>query len=154
MFNLDLISRQLRVKECDGKLLVFDSLRKRYVTLTPEEQVRQAFIYHLVEELGYPLGRIGNEITIKLLQRTYRCDTLVYDTYGNPLAIIEYKAPQVAITQEVFDQAVRYNMALKVRYIFVTNGLCLYGCKLNYETMQSEFLEEVPSYAYLLNAIR
>lgn len=150
MFNLDLISAHLRTKECDGKLFVFDPLRKKYVSLTPEEQVRQAFIYYLVEELKYPSGRIGNEISIKLLQRTYRCDTIVYDSYGNPLVIIEYKAPNISITQEVFDQAVRYNMALKVSYIFVTNGVCLYGCKLDYETMQSKFLQEIPPYSTLL----
>lgn len=151
MFNFELMSSRLRVKECEGKRFVFDSLRKRYISLTPEEQVRQAFIAYLVEELHYPSGRIGNEISIKVAQRTYRCDTIIYDSYGEALAIIEYKAPQVAITQEVFDQAVRYNMALKVRYIFVSNGLCLYGCKLDYTTMQCEFIQEIPPYTALLD---
>ena len=37
--------------------------------------------------------------------------------------IVEYKAPEIEITQKVFDQITRYNMVLKVDYLIVSNGL-------------------------------
>ena len=34
----------------DGRIKVFDPIRKIYCTLTPEEEVRQKMLYYLVEQ--------------------------------------------------------------------------------------------------------
>ena len=47
--------------------------------------------------------------------------------------IVEYKAPEIEITQKVFDQITRYNMVLKVDYLIVSNGLQHYCCRIDYE---------------------
>ena len=150
MIELNLPSCDYRLKRMDdGHIAIWDKTRRRYVALTPEEWVRQHFIAYLVEHRQYPAGRIGNEIALTLNGRPRRCDTLVYDEFGSPLVLIEYKAPHVAITQEVFDQIVRYNMVFCVPYIIVSNGLSHYCCHIDYTTRSTTFLSEIPCYSEL-----
>lgn len=86
------------------------------------------------------------EKQITLNGKLFRFDLLVYRRNGQPLLIAEFKAPGIKITQEAFDQAVRYNMALKVNRIVVSNGLQHFVCEMNYETNSYRFLKEVPEY--------
>ena len=53
--------------------------------------------------------------------------------------IVEYKAPEIEITQKVFDQITRYNMVLKVDYLIVSNGLQHYCCRIDYRAQQLYF---------------
>lgn len=130
----------------DGDTEVYDPLRRRYVALTPEELVRQHFAAWLTGELGYPASHIANEVTLTLNGTRRRCDTLVYDQAGQPLMIVEYKAPSVAVTQAVFDQIVRYNMVLRAAYLCVSNGLRHYCCAIDYASGSYRFLSNVPPY--------
>jgi hypothetical protein len=82
---------------------------------------------------------------------TRRCDSVVYDVFGNPLLVAEFKAPDVEITQATFDQIARYIWQLKVEYLLVSNGLKHYCCRLDYESMQMSYLKEVPSYQDIIN---
>ena len=103
MIELNLPPYPYKVKQEKDKILIFDELRRRYVTLTPEEWVRQHFVAYLVNQKKFPRGLIGNEISLTLNKCNRRCDTIVYDRNGNPLCIAEYKAPHVEITQKTFD---------------------------------------------------
>ena len=136
-----------KMKEKDGKKLIFDPLRQKYVVLTPEEWVRQRSINYLITVKGYPKELMGNEIALTLNGTSRRCDTVVYDKYLAPLMVIEYKAAQVNITQAVFDQIVRYNMVMQVNYLIVSNGRSHYCCEIDYSNKRYNFLEDVPSYA-------
>ncbi|MFV0418287.1 MAG: type I restriction enzyme HsdR N-terminal domain-containing protein [Dysgonomonas sp.] len=146
MLQLNLPPFDINVKKTDGKFSVFDKLRRRFVTLTPEEWVRQHFINYLITEKGYSPSLIANEIQINLNNQKRRCDSVVYNRELSPIMIIEYKAPEVNVTQEVFDQIVRYNIVLKVKYLIVSNGLRHYCCKMDYETQSFEYLSDIPSY--------
>ena len=146
MLSLNLPVFDTKINVRNGKNVIFDVIRKRYVALTPEEWVRQHFVSFLISCKGYPAGRMGNEISLVVNRQKRRCDTIVYDGRGEPVAIVEYKAPQVAITQSVFDQIVRYNMVLKVKYLIVSNGLRHYACRINYTDNSYEFLKDIPSY--------
>ena len=90
-----------------------------------------------------------NEAIIKLNNMTRRCDTVVYNNNLKPLAIVEYKRPEVEIDQKVFDQIVRYNIVLRVDFLIVSNGLSHYCCKMNYENQSYSFLESIPEYSEL-----
>lgn len=137
----------LRLEEDEqGNLKVFDPLRNKLVALTPEEFVRQNFIEWLSSELGYPKSHIANEVKVLLNGMPKRSDTIVYGHDGSPLLIIEYKAPTVEITQDTFDQIVRYNMELKARYLVVSNGLNHYCCKIDYSTRSYNFIRKIPPY--------
>ena len=128
---------------------IWDTQRRRWVKLTPEEWVRQHFVHFLVEYLHYPSGRIGNEIAIKVGKLERRCDSVVFGDSGEPLLIVEYKAPTVTLSQEAFNQIGRYNIALQVDWLLVSNGLQHYCCHLNREAGRWEFLQGIPSYPEL-----
>ena len=148
--RLNLPEVELRVRTNDkGSLEVFDPLRRKYVALEPEEYVRQHFVNYLVNFLGYPSSHIANEVGLTLNNTRRRCDTLVYDRMGQPLMIVEYKAPGISIDQNVFDQIVRYNMVLRARYLVVSNGMNHYCCVMDYDRNNYHFLPAVPSYSSL-----
>lgn len=150
MLALNLPRYTPKIKKADNKLFIWDFIRKKYIALTPEEWVRQHFVNYLISEKNYPPTLISNEIQISLNNRIKRCDTVIYNNSLRPLVIIEYKSPDVSITQQVFDQIARYNIVLKVNYLIVSNGLQHYCCKINYDTLTYEYLPEIPDYNALI----
>jgi len=58
---LNLPTTDFQIKEVGGKLSIFDSLRKKFLILTPEEWVRQHIIFYLVNHKGYPKTLISLE---------------------------------------------------------------------------------------------
>ncbi len=146
MNHLNLPPFSMKIMERDGKRRVLDILRHRYVSLTPEEWVRQHFVHYLIHELGYPASMLANEVELSVGQKRLRCDSVLYGLRAEPRMILEYKAPSVSITQRVFDQISVYNMLLHVDYLVVSNGLHHYCCKMDYESHQYSFLESVPTY--------
>ena len=135
MITLNLPQYPIKVTKRDGRTVVFDELRRKYVALTPEEWVRQHFVHYL-----------ANEISLTLNGTAKRCDTVVYDRQARPRVIVEYKAPHIEITQKVFAQISRYNMVLRVDYLIVSNGLQHYCCRMDYETNSCKFLPDIPEY--------
>lgn len=146
MLDLNLPPFPINVKKKGDKLIVFDPLRQRYVALTPEEWVRQHFINYLITEKGYPKSLIANECEINLNSLRRRCDSVIYNNELTPVMVIEYKAPEVKITQTVFDQIARYNIVLKVKYLIVSNGLQHFCCKIDYGKQVFQYLPEIPDY--------
>ena len=146
MLDLNLPPFDINVKKTNNRLMVLDRLRRKYVALTPEEWVRQHFINYLITDKAYPQSLISNEIQINLNNQKKRCDSVVYDRELHPIVIIEYKSPDVNITQAVFDQIVRYNIVLKVKYLIVSNGLNHYCCRMNYDTQEFCYLPDIPQY--------
>ncbi len=146
MDKLNLPEYQFRMKMENGKPLIFDAVRKRFVALTPEEWVRQNFIQYLKIEKKYPesLMAVEKQITVNKMMR--RFDLLVYLRNGQPHLIAEFKAPNVKITQETFDQVVRYNMALRVERVIVSNGLQHFACQIDYANNSFVYLPEIPEF--------
>ncbi len=131
----------------DDILKVFDPLRQKYVALTPEEYVRQHFTAWMTDHFGYPASLMSNEVSMRLNDTRRRCDTVIFRSDGSPLVIIEYKAPTVAITQNVFDQIARYNMVLHSRYLIVSNGIRHFCCEMDYDKDSYSFLPQIPSWS-------
>lgn len=150
MFPLNLPTFDAKIRVEDGKKQIFDPVRRRYVALTPEEWVRQHFVHFLVNHQGFPSSLLANEVTIKLNNTVKRCDTVLYRLNLSPRLVVEYKAPHVEITQEVFDQITRYNMTLKVDYLIVSNGLRHYCCQMDYTRQTYRFLTDIPAYEELM----
>ena len=149
MLQLNLPIFTPKLKKTKGEIYIFDLIRKKYLFLTPEEWVRQNFTAYLINELKFPVSLMANEVSIKLNKTARRCDTIVYGSKGEPLVIIEYKAPTINITQKTFDQIVRYNMVLKAKYLVVSNGLTHYCCIIDYEQHSYIFIPVLPSYKEL-----
>lgn len=149
ILNLPPIAAHTR--QSDGHWQIFDPLRRQWVEWTPEEWVRQHFTSYLIAVMGYPCGMVGNEVSLRVgTGRPKRCDTVVYGADMTPLAIVEYKAPEVTLCQATFDQIVRYNTTLHARCLMVSNGLKHYALRVNPDGT-SAFLNQLPSYSELLS---
>jgi hypothetical protein len=148
MEELNLPQYPIKLKEEGGVKYIFDAIRKKYLVLQPEEWVRQNFIQFLIHEKKYPASLIEIEKGLKLNELQKRVDVLIHKD-SKPIVLIECKASNVKINQEVFEQIARYNNVFKVPYLLVTNGLEHYCAKIDFETSSFEFLEEIPDYSEL-----
>ena len=148
--QLNLPEHTFKIKQTSNGMVIFDVLRARYVALTPEEWVRQNFVAFLIHHKGFKPALMANEMTLELNGNRRRCDTLVADRQGSPLVIVEYKAPDVTVTQAVFDQIVRYNMSLHAEYLVVSNGMNHYCCKIDYVNNTYHFIPQIPDYHKLI----
>lgn len=146
MLALNLPQYETKICERDGKLHIFDPLRKIHVALTPEEWVRQHFVNFLCCYRKFPAALMANEVAITLNGMKRRCDTVIYDKGLQPRAIVEYKAPSVKITKGVFAQISRYNLTLRVDYLIISNGLQHYCCRMDYDRNSYTFLQDIPEY--------
>ena len=114
------------IKKENGKEFILDLLRKKWIALTPEEWVRQNFIQVLIHSYNYPTSLIAVEKEIMLGELKKRFDILVYDKDHKPWMMVECKAATVVLNEKVFDQLLRYNQALPVSFLIITNGNATY----------------------------
>lgn len=142
----------LKIKKTENGIKVFDPIRNKLVALTPEEFVRQQFTAWMRNEYHYPASLMANEIGVAVNNMKKRCDTIVFNRDGSPLVIVEYKAPDVKISQDTFDQIARYNMTLKARYLIVSNGMNHYCCVMDYDNNSYHFVHGIPDYRDITSA--
>ena len=150
MIPLNLPDYEIKLSGSPTKPMIFDILRGKYVALTPEEWVRQHFVHFLINHKGYPATLLANEVKLNVGDKKLRADTVLYSRQLKPQVIIEYKAPQIEITQKVFDQIMVYNMLLHVDYLIVSNGIKHYCCKIDYNNQKYLYLEDIPNYDIIL----
>src|ERR671913_2216950 len=110
------------IKKEGEKRYIFDTIRKSWLLLTEEEWVRQNFVAYLVRSLEYPQTMIALEKGLELNALKKRFDILVYNSGHQPWMLVECKAPQIKLDEEVLQQVLRYNMTIPVEYIIITNG--------------------------------
>ena len=140
---------KMKIRQENGKTLVLDILRRRYVRLTPEEMVRQCFINYLIEYKSYPAALMGNEVQLSVGEKKLRCDSVLYDRNMQPRMIVEYKAPDIEITEKVLHQILSYNTQLNVKYLIMSNGTQHVCLRYNDDSGRWEFMPEIPNYADL-----
>ncbi|MDE6083486.1 MAG: type I restriction enzyme HsdR N-terminal domain-containing protein [Muribaculaceae bacterium] len=147
---LNLPPVDLRLKRESDNVKVFDTLRKKYVAVTPEEIVRQHFVSYLINTFHYPASLMQNEVSLSLNGLSRRCDTVIYRPDGRPRVIVEYKAPTVCITQSTFDQIARYNIVLEADYLIVSNGIEHFCCVYDHQKHTYNFIPVIPDYKHLV----
>jgi hypothetical protein len=131
------------IKEEGNQQLIFDPLRKRFVALTPEEWVRQHWIYYLIEDCHYPKGLLASEITLDVNGNSQRADLALFNRDGKACLILECKAPEVAISEKTLRQILRYNMPLNAQFLILSNGNNHFGLRINSDGSLTP-LEQVP----------
>lgn len=104
---------------------VWVPMRRRWLLLTPEEEVRRRVVAHLTERLQVPAGNIIEEYPVMLNGQAQRADIVVVDTQARPWLVVECKAPEVSLGGAVLDQVVRYNSVIGAPQILLTNGRAL-----------------------------
>ena len=148
--NMPDYSDRIRLRKHENQTQIFDPIRGKWLVLTPEEWVRQNTIIYISDILEVPMSRIANEVAISYNGLTRRCDSIIYDDYGNPLIIIEYKRSDIQLTQRTFDQIATYNLQLQVPYLIVSNGIQHILCKVDFENQKYIFAEHWPKYNELI----
>lgn len=149
MYELNLPTFDFRLKKEQDFVCIYDVIRKKYVKLTPEEWVRQHVVHLLLEQKQYPSSLMNVEVGMEYQKMKRRADIVCYNSDGSVFLVTECKAPEVKITQEVFEQIAQYNILLKSRYLLVTNGLTHYACEIDVEHKTYTFLKEIPNYKVL-----
>jgi hypothetical protein len=146
MNPLNLPAINIRIEERNGKRMVFDILRKKYIVLTPEEWVRQHFVHLLINHYQYPKSLIKVESGLSYNDMKKRSDIVVYNREGEIFMLIECKAASVTLRQSVLDQVTCYNATLKAQYIVVTNGLRHLCCFICRDTNSYTYLSDLPQF--------
>lgn len=134
-----------KVQLVDGNPMIYDSIRKKYVALTPEEWVRQHFINYLIVEKQYRPALIAVEKTIRFNDMNRRFDIVCYYRDGTPCLIVECKAPDIPLSDDVFNQVLQYNYTIAAPYIIITNGIT-HLCAQWEGGIQCSLLSEIPSF--------
>ncbi|MCH2198911.1 MAG: type I restriction enzyme HsdR N-terminal domain-containing protein [Flavobacteriales bacterium] len=144
--ELNLPPHPFKLKRVEGQTQIFDTFRKKWLVLTPEEWVRQHFAMYLCA-LGYPTGLISLERLVKINGMSKRADIVVFDPQGKPFLLVECKAPSISIAQDTIDQAARYNSQLRVPHILLTNGLQHFSLQSDANGAMT-FQENIPVYPF------
>ncbi len=146
MQKLNFPTYSFRFKSSENKISIFDSIRKKFVILQPEEWVRQHCIQYLIDVKQYPksLINVEKELVVNTLKKRY--DIVVYNSDGSIHLIVECKSPAITINQSTFDQIAQYNLVLNANYLMVTNGLNHYYCQMDFDNECYNFLKDIPDY--------
>lgn len=146
MISLNFPTYSFRLKNSENKTHIFDVIRKKFVVLQPEEWVRQHVVNYLIENKKYPKSHINVEKQLRVNSLKKRYDIVVFNADGSIEILVECKAPEIVIDQTSFDQIARYNMNLKANYLFVTNGLEHFYCKMDLAQEKYTFLRDIPDF--------
>lgn len=146
MYKLNLPDFDYAIKKDDGKIWIFDVIRKKYLVLTPEEWVRQHFINYLVTELKYPKSLIKVEGGLTYNQLSKRSDIVVFDRDAKPWMVIECKSPELQIDESVLRQASMYNATLRANYLVVTNGVKHFCAHIDWHDNTTKLLTALPTF--------
>jgi hypothetical protein len=144
--KLNLPSFQFKFDDSEGVLKIYDTIRNKYIVLTPEEWVRQNFVRYLNESLSYPKSRTKIEHNLKYGELNKRCDIIIYDKSGNPQIIVECKAYSIKLSQSTVNQLATYNSQLGSKYLCITNGNNHYYYVLNSDTNKYEAIKTFVNY--------
>lgn len=146
MLELNLPPANLRIKKQKNDFVVFDVFRRRYVKLTPEEWVRQHFLHYLIDEKSFPAAWLAVESELIVNDMKKRFDALFYNKHARPHILIEFKAPNIPISQDVIDQISVYNTSLEIENFIISNGLEHFFCKLDRDSLKYIISSGIPDY--------
>jgi hypothetical protein len=146
MLALNLPQFEVNLKKSEGKVWIFDGIRKKYMVLTPEEWVRQHLVNYFIHHLKYPRTLIQVERGLHYNQLQKRSDIIVYDRSGNPWMIVECKSPDVELNQKSILQVAVYNSDVKAKYVSISNGLKHVCYEAKPELNDVVLLKDFPEY--------
>ncbi|MCS6967507.1 MAG: type I restriction enzyme HsdR N-terminal domain-containing protein [Bernardetiaceae bacterium] len=100
---------------------VFDICRRRWVRLTPEEEVRQRWLHYLINHLFISKALVKVE---QCLANALRADIVVYKGEAlTPYLILECKSPTVVIGEADLQQLLCYQRYISAHALAISNGM-------------------------------
>jgi hypothetical protein len=133
-----------RVREENNQPQIFDPVRRKWVAFGPEEWVRQIFIKWLVEVCAYPLSSLSVERSLEVNGRMKRFDIMVLDRQAQPWMLVECKAMDVSLSEEVLMQVLSYQSVLSSSHMVITNGKVCHVATIEKGTAQ--WVPSFPNY--------
>jgi Type I restriction enzyme R protein N terminus (HSDR_N) len=146
MIPLNLPTFGYKLKKAEGKLWIFDVIRKKYVVLMPEEWVRQHFVNFLLNVHHYPKALIRLEGGLQYNRLMKRTDIVVFNREGSPWMVVECKAPNVPVSSETVFQASTYNNTLRAPYLAVSNGMIHFFAHIDWKAGLTQQLNNLPPF--------
>lgn len=131
-----------KIREENGREMIFDEIRKQWLVLSPEEWVRQNFVQFLLRK-GFPASLLAIEKEIKVGELRRRCDIVVYKN-ATPWMVVECKEMNVPLSPATVNQVLNYNIRLAVEYLVITNGSNTYAARIN--GRNAEWIDYIPDY--------
>src|ERR1700733_6182263 len=136
---------QYKIRETELKREeIWDDVRRLWVSLSPEEWVRQNFLQFMIQVLHYPAPYIAVERKIQLGDVKKRFDILVYNKAAKPWLMVECKSKEVKMNKKILNKVLNYNIALPVPYLIITNGEYCYA--YHRDGVGIKELEALPEY--------
>jgi hypothetical protein len=129
--HLNLPTYQIKITKQLNKPFIYDEIRKKYVSLTPEEWVRQHILNYLLNYKKISKSLIAVERKLTYLNSFKRFDILVFNNQAKAEILIECKAPNINLTSETALQLSLYNQQYKANIIIISNGLRHFSWMLN-----------------------
>lgn len=134
----------IKIISREGGLLIYDPVRKKDVSMQPEEMVRQLVVQYLHRLHQVPFSRMAIERALDINGIKRRFDLVVFDTKGKPWLLVECKSFDVKLSENTVLQAAHYNTLLQCPYLLITNGPDAFICQINFKDSKTEFLTELP----------
>ncbi len=109
---------------------IYAPLKEKWLVLKPEEEVRQKYICRLIENYGYELNQMTQEIQVNNSQRGQgraMADIVVWRSQkdkleeNSPLIVIECKAEHLTIREEDYFQGYNYASWAGADFFVTTN---------------------------------
>lgn len=109
---------------------IYSPIRDKWLVLKPEEEVRQRYVCRLVDNYGYGIKQMGEEVKVTNSQRgqgAARADIVVWRNEEdkrkgkNALIVVECKAENVTIRQADYFQGYNYAAWAGAKFFVTTN---------------------------------
>ena len=145
--SMDKIEIQI---SADGEY-IYAPLKRKWLKNTPEEEVRQEFICLLVNDYGFSLEQMEQEVTTtESSQRgtgKARADIVIWakstDKYNRKraLIVVECKATNVSITPKTYYQGFNYASWMHAKFLVLTNQKDTKFFELNEKIVPQSFVD-------------
>lgn len=132
---------------------IFSHIRKKWLVETPEERVRQEYLCVLVNEYGYNIDQIDEELSVTGSgSGDARADFLIWRTPQEKadgktaLIVVECKADNVTIDRRTYGQGANYAQYERARFFVTHNNRETKFWKVNLERRMPNFdeIEDIP----------
>lgn len=145
----------LELKIDEKKKTIFAPLLGKDLVMTPEELVRQTYICTLVNQYGYDLKQMEQEIKVSNSKRGLgkaRADIVIYKSEQDktdrkfPVIVVECKAESVKLQRGDFFQGANYASWARAKFFVCLNLKEHRVFRTDEETMPIEFLDEITDF--------
>jgi hypothetical protein len=121
VIQIDFPKHLYKIKTENNNDFIYDTIRRGWFLLTPEEWVRQNIIQYLTTIKKYPPKLIAIEKEIKVGELKKRFDIVIYKD-DNPWMIVECKQMDIKLDEKTLQQILTYQSKVQAVFLAITNG--------------------------------